>query len=60
MKKFELVEVKTIDLIHPKCPVCGFDNPQNEMFHTCPICETNLVARTIDATKPFCGTISLG
>lgn len=60
MNKFELVEVKTISLIHPDCPMCGFNNPTDKMFDICPICGTNLVATTIDATKPFCGTISIG
>ena len=60
MNRFELVEVKTISVIHSKCPTCGFDNPQSEMLNTCPICETNLIAKTIDATKPFCGMLSLG
>lgn len=60
MNKLELVEVKTLNVVHSKCPTCGFDNPQTEMFHTCPMCETNLVATTIDATKPFCGMFPLG
>lgn len=60
MNELEIIEVKTIDLIHPECPTCGFNNSQNVMFSTCPICATNLVAVTIDATKPFCGTISIG
>ena len=58
--EFEIVEVKTIDLIHPNCPICGFNNPQIGMFRVCPICKSNLVARTIDASKPFCATISIG
>ena len=58
VNEFELVEVKTIDLVYPKCPTCGFNNTQNEMFRTCPVCETNLVYTTVDATEPFCFTIT--
>ena len=53
-----LDEVKEMRVIHPDCPVCGFDNPQNEMYHTCPVCGTNLVLVTIDATD--FGTIAIG
>ena len=55
MDKFVIDEIKTISAIHSRCPVCGFENPKEEI---CPMCSTNLVVTTADG-KPFCVSFTL-
>lgn len=62
MDKFVVDEIKTISAIHSQCPVCGFENPKEEMFHTCPMCNANLVVTTanISEGEPFCVSFAFG
>ena len=56
ISNFIIDNVKTVRAIQSKCNVCGFDNPKENMLDTCPICNTNLVAKetNILENEAFC------
>lgn len=58
MNKLEIVK-RIVYVIRSECPNCGFKNPQDERFYTCPICKTDLVVTTIDSSKTPWATIPI-
>lgn len=56
INNFVVDKIKTVYAIERRCHVCGFDNSEDEVFHVCPICRTNLVVETanISEGETFC------
>ena len=59
MSKLEIVK-HIVYVTRSECSSCGFKNPQDERFHVCPICKTDLVVTTIDSSETPWATISIG
>ncbi len=62
MSEFTIGEIKTISAVQSKCHICGFENPKEEMYHLCPVCNTSLLVKTaaISEGEPFCVSFTFG
>lgn len=51
INNFVIDNIKTVYTIERRCHVCGFDNPEDEVLHVCPVCKTNLVIDKVNLAE---------